>query len=173
METLIQRFERETGWAAWINSDIYPDTKIYTKAYTEWLEKQVETRRVSDEEIKDWILEILDGKKKGSWYFECEHSQAGTCLKYCGGYCHEFGVLVNQLKDLFRDLIKGGEWISVKDRLPKEGQVILAYLGESFCEGLEYDCALAIIHEGKFSEGIEPYTEPVFYWMPLPTPPTP
>jgi len=37
MNYLQKEFEA-TGHAAWINSDIYPDGKIYTKEYTEWLE---------------------------------------------------------------------------------------------------------------------------------------
>lgn len=40
-EELRYNFEVSTGKAAWINSDIYPDGKIYTKEYTEWLEKIV------------------------------------------------------------------------------------------------------------------------------------
>jgi len=37
---LIKEFEA-TGYIAWINADIYPDGKIYTQEYTQWLEKQV------------------------------------------------------------------------------------------------------------------------------------
>lgn len=34
-------FEGTTSFVAWINSDIYPDGRIYTKEYTHWLEKKV------------------------------------------------------------------------------------------------------------------------------------
>lgn len=34
-------FEQETGNAAWINSDIYPDGKIHTREYVEWLAEKV------------------------------------------------------------------------------------------------------------------------------------
>lgn len=38
--TLQEEFE-STGYASWINSELYPDGKIYTKEYTHWLEQQV------------------------------------------------------------------------------------------------------------------------------------
>jgi hypothetical protein len=41
MSDLQKQFE-STGHASWINSDLYPGGKIYTKEYTEWLEKRVE-----------------------------------------------------------------------------------------------------------------------------------
>lgn len=40
MNKLQKEFEK-TGYNSWINSDIYPDGKIYTKEYTEWLEKRL------------------------------------------------------------------------------------------------------------------------------------
>lgn len=40
MKELQKEFEA-TGYASWINSDLYPDGKIYTKEYTQWLERQV------------------------------------------------------------------------------------------------------------------------------------
>ena len=40
MTDLQKEFEK-TGYASWINSDIYPDGKIYTKEYTEWLENRI------------------------------------------------------------------------------------------------------------------------------------
>ena len=39
--TDLQKAFEKTGYAAWINSDIYPDGRIYTKEYTEWLERQI------------------------------------------------------------------------------------------------------------------------------------
>lgn len=45
MSDLQEEFEA-TGSASWINSDLYPNGKIYTKEYTEWLEKQVEELRI-------------------------------------------------------------------------------------------------------------------------------
>ena len=35
---LRKEFE-QIGYNVWINADIYPDGKIYTKEYTEWLER--------------------------------------------------------------------------------------------------------------------------------------
>lgn len=40
MNELQKEFEA-TGYAAWINSDLYPDGRIYTQEYTEWLEAKV------------------------------------------------------------------------------------------------------------------------------------
>ena len=40
MNDLQKEFEA-TGYTSWINSQTYPDVRIYTKEYTEWLEKQV------------------------------------------------------------------------------------------------------------------------------------
>ena len=37
----LQREFEATGYASWINSDLYPDGKIYTKEYTEWLERKI------------------------------------------------------------------------------------------------------------------------------------
>tara|TARA_R110000868_G_C10820979_1_gene758627 strand:+ start:638 stop:886 length:249 start_codon:yes stop_codon:yes gene_type:complete len=40
MTDLQKEFEA-TGYTSWINADLYPDGKIYTKEYTQWLELQV------------------------------------------------------------------------------------------------------------------------------------
>lgn len=40
MTDLQKEFEA-TGYTSWINADLYPDGKIYTKEYTQWLERQV------------------------------------------------------------------------------------------------------------------------------------
>ena len=40
MTDLQKEFE-STGQASWVNSDIYPDGKIHTREYTEWLERMV------------------------------------------------------------------------------------------------------------------------------------
>ena len=44
MTNLQKEFEK-TGYASWINSDIYPDGKIYTKEYVKWLEKKLKDKR--------------------------------------------------------------------------------------------------------------------------------
>lgn len=46
MTDLQKEFEA-TGYTSWINSDLYPDGKIYTQEYTEWLEKQVQALRIA------------------------------------------------------------------------------------------------------------------------------
>lgn len=40
--TDLQRQFEATGYTSWINSDLYPDGKIYTQEYTQWLEKRVQ-----------------------------------------------------------------------------------------------------------------------------------
>lgn len=37
---LQEQFEAESGSAAWINADVYPDGKIYTQEYVRWLERK-------------------------------------------------------------------------------------------------------------------------------------
>jgi len=37
----LQKEFEATGFSSWINDSLYPDGKIYTKEYTEWLERQV------------------------------------------------------------------------------------------------------------------------------------
>ena len=39
--TELQKEFEATGYTSWINADLYPDGKIYTQEYTQWLEKQV------------------------------------------------------------------------------------------------------------------------------------
>ena len=45
--TELQKEFEETGYTSWINTDIYPDNKIYTQEYTQWLERQVRALRHS------------------------------------------------------------------------------------------------------------------------------
>lgn len=40
MTDLQKEFEA-TGYTSWINANLYPDGKIYTQEYTQWLERQV------------------------------------------------------------------------------------------------------------------------------------
>lgn len=39
--TELQKEFEATGYTSWINANLYPDGKIYTQEYTQWLEKQV------------------------------------------------------------------------------------------------------------------------------------
>lgn len=40
MNELQKEFEA-TGYTSWINANLYPDGRIYTQEYTQWLEKRV------------------------------------------------------------------------------------------------------------------------------------
>jgi hypothetical protein len=51
MTDLQKEFEG-TGYTSWVNSDLYPDGKIYTQEYTHWLEKQVLALRQQNVSIK-------------------------------------------------------------------------------------------------------------------------
>lgn len=46
MNDLQKEFE-SSGFVSWINSDLYPDGKIYTKEYTEWLEKKIHEHKTT------------------------------------------------------------------------------------------------------------------------------
>ena len=64
MTDLQKEFEA-TGYTSWINADLYPDGKIYTQEYTQWLEKQVLALRqplVSGELNceHDWLVDMYD-----------------------------------------------------------------------------------------------------------------
>ena len=39
--TELQKEFEANGYTSWINADLYPDGKIYTQEYTQWLERQV------------------------------------------------------------------------------------------------------------------------------------
>lgn len=53
MNELQKEFE-QTGYASWIDSDIYPDGKIFTKEYTKWLEnKVIEFRDVERAKVEE------------------------------------------------------------------------------------------------------------------------
>lgn len=58
MNDLQKEFEK-TGYTSWINSDLYPDGKIYTQEYTEWLEKKYLSLLKEYKDLrKDWLKMI-------------------------------------------------------------------------------------------------------------------
>ena len=60
-----------------------------------------------------------------------------------------------------------GEWISVRDRLPKVDVDVLVYANdEIFIAFLGYD------NDWLYYEDVSSEEFPVEYWMPLPAPPT-
>jgi hypothetical protein len=60
--TELQKEFEATRYTSWINSDLYPDGKIYTKEYTQWLERQVLALRQSCVVGRIEQLCDLDGK---------------------------------------------------------------------------------------------------------------
>lgn len=71
MTDLQKEFEA-TGYTSWINTDLYPDGKIYTQEYTEWLEKQVQELRIHNIlfKISPNVLHIPEGGVFGTQNFE-------------------------------------------------------------------------------------------------------
>jgi len=60
-----------------------------------------------------------------------------------------------------------GEWISLSDKSPNEGEEVLTY------DAMELAYSTAIFIEGKFKSNHfceSPYIENVTYWMPLKAP---
>lgn len=71
--TELQKEFEATGYASWINASLYPDGKIYTQEYTQWLERQV--------------LELRQPPVIGS-VCECGSQKDDDC-KYCMS-CNSF-----------------------------------------------------------------------------------
>lgn len=75
--TELQKEFEATGYTSWINADLYPDGKIYTQEYTQWLERQVIALRqqpVSDSLLADELIdqheirvELEDGCELPGW----------------------------------------------------------------------------------------------------------
>lgn len=76
MTDLQKEFEA-TGYTSWINANLYPDGKIYTQEYTEWLEKQVQELRKHD----------VVGQSEQ--YFCCKEQIEQRCSEQCLG-CFQF-----------------------------------------------------------------------------------
>jgi hypothetical protein len=77
--TELQKEFEATGYTSWINANLYPDGKIYTQEYTQWLERQVLALRqspviscVCPNEIKTGTVSIhccnLCGKPDEDWW---------------------------------------------------------------------------------------------------------
>lgn len=78
MTDLQKEFEA-TGYTSWINLDLYPDGKIYTQEYTQWLEKQVLALRQPP---------VVGQSEQLQPEQECYKS--GELCKYnCSGLCKE------------------------------------------------------------------------------------
>ena len=79
--TELQKEFEATGYTSWINADLYPDGKIYTQEYTEWLEKQVQALRIAN-------VAVQSEKCIG-----CRESTGETklwCCNHCGKRIEDF-----------------------------------------------------------------------------------
>ena len=57
--TELQKEFEATGYTSWVNADLYPDGKIYTQEYTQWLERHVFALR---QQPVSGLLPLTDGK---------------------------------------------------------------------------------------------------------------
>jgi hypothetical protein len=67
--TELQKEFEATGYSSWINSDLYPDGRIYTQEYTQWLEKRIEelTKKPYQQEIVLLISNETDMTIESAW----------------------------------------------------------------------------------------------------------
>ena len=65
----------------------------------------------------------------------------------------------------------GGKWISVKERLPKNGEIVLVYAKECGCIVAEWRRKWSEWENWNSQEEHRLQFEEVSHWMPLPEPP--
>lgn len=63
------------------------------------------------------------------------------------------------------------EWISVDEKLPENGQVVLFYQKDGFIYCAEYFAGNALMSPGWFIDNDSWDAKEVTHWMPLPAPP--
>lgn len=63
------------------------------------------------------------------------------------------------------------EWISVEEKLPENGQVVLFYQKDGFIYCAEYFSGNALMSPGWFIDNDSWDAKEVTHWMPLPAPP--
>lgn len=63
------------------------------------------------------------------------------------------------------------EWISVDEKLPENGQVVLFYQKDGFIYCAEYFAGNALMSPGWFIDNDSWDAKEVTHWMPLPEPP--
>ena len=68
--TQLRKEFEDKGYSSWINSDIYPDGKIYTKEYTEYLETKLLKINSEIELLKEakQVLLQIDLRNNGKCY---------------------------------------------------------------------------------------------------------
>lgn len=63
------------------------------------------------------------------------------------------------------------EWVSVEERLPKNGQIVLFHQKDGFIYCAEYFAGNALMSPGWFIDNDSWDAKEVTHWMPLPAPP--
>lgn len=109
--------------------------------------------------------QIEEMAKCCTYYHEGECLADTTHIEKCDLMCEMFGVFTNLEKEGYR---KQSEWISVDERLPKEGVDVLVAL--KFFDRVSVDTDR--IHSGRwFGYGPLRGVQYVTHWMPFPEPP--
>ena len=73
--------------------------------------------------------------------------------------------------DAIPTLTPPNEWISVEEKLPENGQVVLFYQKDGFIYCAEYFAGNALMSPGWFIDNDSWDAKEVTHWMPLPAPP--
>lgn len=60
--TELQKEFEATGYTSWINLDLYPNGKIYTNEYVEWLEKRIEALNRKIDKSKEYPCHKCTGR---------------------------------------------------------------------------------------------------------------
>jgi len=95
MKTEIKELQKQfeaTGYISWLNSDLYPDGKIYSKEYTEWLENKTKELQ---EQLAESEQNLFNVK------IESSH-EISDLTKQLDEYCHKtegFEIHVKQLQE--------------------------------------------------------------------------
>lgn len=100
-------------------------------------------------DVREKLVELLKGSKLCSKRFDAQYSDRTIAI--IADYLIANGVTVQ-------------EWISVKDRLPKDDEIVIICTDENFIYAGE------LIGDTWFLDN-DSWTATVTHWMPLPQPP--
>lgn len=79
--TLTPQAEFEAlGYSSWINADIYPNGKIYTQEYTEWLEKNLLHLRKERGELLAVLKEMVELKQMKDRAYGAKPRRGGNVM---------------------------------------------------------------------------------------------
>jgi len=121
--------------------------------------------------LKMWLMDLENDMDKGDYGELCENKGARESIESC--ICEIEELPVTDVQP-----VKRGEWISCKDRMPKENTLVLCYAKSTAGEGNNYFLGAQAHGEFWFLKvnDIGHVSCPVLHWevthwMPLPEPP--